>query len=105
MNALTGLLPSTSATLEPGDCELVNVPGQQRWHTHVCPTCHSSWHHIAPTPMTQAMNRHIHTCTKCGTVVYAFVADIEESPGVPPALYFAGGLLGALLVGRFLDRR
>ena len=35
-------------------CRVVNVPGQKFWHTHVCPCCRSSWHHIAPTPMTQA---------------------------------------------------
>jgi hypothetical protein len=80
----------------PTCCQLVCVPGQKRWHTHVCPNCESSWTHIAPTPMTQRKNREIHTCTKCGTEVYAFVA-IEQQP-TDPFLWAAVGAFAGLLI-------
>jgi hypothetical protein len=100
MNTLTGLLPSSSV---PG-CQIVNVPGQKFWHTHICPSCGSSWYHIAPTPMTQAVNEKIHTCTKCGTLVYAFV-DVQAGPALHPGLVFAGGMLAAAVIGALVDRR
>jgi hypothetical protein len=82
-------------------CQLVCVPGQKRWHTHVCPNCNSSWTHIAPIPMTQRKNREIHTCTKCGTEVYAFVA-IEEP--ADPIVWAVGGAFAALLMTTLLRR-
>lgn len=83
------------------DCQLVCVPGQKFWHTHVCPTCESCWTHIAPTPMTQRKNREIHTCTKCGTEVYEFV-KVEESTSGSALPWIAAGLLAGLLM---IDRR
>jgi hypothetical protein len=89
----------------PGDCRLVDVPGQKAWHTHVCPKCASSWTHIAPTPMTQGMNRHIHTCTKCGTLVYEFVRLDEQlscacGSQIPWWGWVAGGALAAAILLR-----
>lgn len=102
MNTLTGLLPSSSV---PG-CQIVNVPGQKFWHTHVCPRCQSSWTHIAPTPMTQAVNRKIHTCTKCGTFVYTFqrLEEVSVIDEIPPIAWVAGGVLLAGLVTVVFDR-
>jgi hypothetical protein len=86
------------------DCQLVCVPGQKFWHTHVCPTCESFWTHIAPTPMTQAKNREIHTCTKCGTEVYEFV-KIEETTSSGVLHWVGAGLLLGLLGAAVIDRR
>jgi hypothetical protein len=88
------------------DCQLVCVPGQKFWHTHVCPTCESFWTHIAPTPMTQGKNREIHTCTKCGTEVYEFVKIQEESGQIAMGLpWVAAGVLVGLLGAALIDRR
>ena len=106
MGTVSCLFPGTTApavTLEPSDCTLVNVPGQQFWHTHVCEVCGSSWTHIAPTPMTQGVNRKIHTCTKCGTLSYKFIR-LEESPDIPLGWVAAGALAG-LVLASMLDRR
>jgi hypothetical protein len=92
-----------AATL-PAGCQWVCVPGQKFWHTHVCPVCDSSWTHIAPTPMTQATNEKIHTCTKCGTLVYAFV-KLEEQPAEVPVAWIAVAVVGGALLQRLLDRR
>src|SRR5271168_616742 len=75
-----GTVPPPASLLEPADCDLVTVPGQLLWHTHLCEVCGSSWTHIAPTPMTQATNRKIHTCTKCGTMSYKFI-PIDQKNG------------------------
>lgn len=86
-------------------CQFVSVPGQTFWHSHMCQNCGSSWTHIAPTPMTQAKNREIHTCTKCGTEVYAFV-KVEEvdrfRDGIP---WIAAGVLVGILGAALFDRR
>lgn len=90
----------------PGCNCLVQVPGQTFWHTHTCPNCSSSWTHIAPTPMTQGKNREIHTCTKCGTLVYEF-ERLEQSinpPEAPQVVWALGGLLLGLLVAHRIDR-
>ena len=86
----------------PSDCQEVHVPGQQFWHTHVCEVCGSSWTHIAPTPMTQGMNKKIHTCTKCGTFCWKFI-PVKRAPDVPLGWVAAGALAGVLLVN-LLDR-
>jgi hypothetical protein len=105
-----GTMPAAdppAGVLEPADCALVTVPGQKMWHTHICEVCGSSWTHIAPTPMTQGMNKKIHTCTKCGTFSWKFVA-IEE-PGLwqtpVPVLWVGVAMLGGALIQRLLDRR
>ena len=90
-------------------CSLVCVPGQKFWHTHRCPNCASFWTHIAPTPMTQAKNREIHTCTKCGTLVYTF-EQVEQGTGGlglngRMVAWAAGGLLLGLVVAAGIDRR
>jgi len=85
------------------DCRLVCVPGQRAWHTHLCPTCGSSWTHIAPTPMTQAKNKEIHTCTKCGTFVWTFV-PLEPADDIPSWLWGIGGLVVGVAVVTLLDR-
>lgn len=105
MGTVTEMFPGTvaPASLEPPDCAEVHVPGQQFWHTHVCEVCGSSWTHIAPTPMTQGMNRKIHTCTKCGTMCYRFIKLEENRPGVPLGWVAAGALAG-VLVASLLDR-
>jgi predicted RNA-binding Zn-ribbon protein involved in translation (DUF1610 family) len=84
-------------------CRFVCVPGQKAWHTHVCPNCGSSWTHIAPTPMTQRMNEKIHTCTKCGTLVWSFVRLEELKPEIPYG-WVVGGLLAGFAVATLLDR-
>jgi len=87
------------------DCQLVCVPGQKFWHTHVCPSCESFWTHIAPTPMTQAKNREIHTCTKCGTEVYEFVRiDDSSSAGFGNVALVAAGAFAGLVLAHFIDR-
>lgn len=83
-------------------CALVCVPGQKFWHTHTCPTCHSSWTHIAPTPMTAELNEKIHTCTKCGTRVWKFVKVTIGD--VVPYGWLAAGALAGLFVAALLDR-
>lgn len=82
-------------------CALVCVPGQKFWHTHTCPSCGSSWTHIAPTPMTVAVNEKIHTCTKCGTRVWTF-EKLEVTTGIPYG-WVVGGAIAGLLVAALLD--
>jgi len=53
--------------------------------------------------MTQAKNREIHTCTKCGTEVYEFT-QIEESTSVGGAPWLAAGILVGLLGAAIIDR-
>lgn len=80
------------------------VPGQRFWHTHQCPNCQSTWTHIAPTPMTQAKNREIHTCTKCGTEVYTFVG-IDEGPDLTGVAWLGAGLLLGLAGAALFNQR
>jgi hypothetical protein len=54
--------------------------------------------------MTQATNEKIHTCTKCGTLVYAFV-KLEEQPAEVPVAWIAVAVVGGALLQRLLDRR
>jgi hypothetical protein len=93
--------PGTPAV--PSGDQLVCVPGQRFWHTHTCRKCGSSWTHIAPRPMTQAMNEQIHTCTKCGELVYAFV-KVGPADSIPWAGWLAGGVVLGLLGAALLDR-
>lgn len=92
----------------PAPCALVCVPGQKFWHTHLCPACGSSWTHIAPTPMTQSLNEKIHTCTKCGTLVYAFVPlEPVQNGGIElpvPALWLGVAVLAGAALQGLLDR-
>jgi hypothetical protein len=54
--------------------------------------------------MTQAKNREIHTCTKCGTLVYEF--EPADQGGNAGQLWWAvGGALLGLLVAATIDRR
>jgi hypothetical protein len=94
-------MPGSAVT----DCQLVCVPGQRFWHTHCCASCGSSWTHIAPTPMTQAKNREIHTCTKCGTEVYEFVREDEGSSSGSRWEWLAIGLAAGLAGAWLIDRR
>jgi hypothetical protein len=89
------------AELSP--CTLVCVPGQKMWHTHTCPSCGSSWTHIAPTPMTVEINERIHTCTKCGTRVWTF-EKLQIGAGNPYGWIAGGALAGLLLAAALLDR-
>jgi hypothetical protein len=104
----SGSASGTAAPQVPGPCCVVNVPGQRFWHTHTCPVCASSWTHIAPTPMTQAVNEKIHTCTKCGTLVYAFV-PVDPAGGIleteVPVLWVGMALLAGAALQALLDRR
>jgi hypothetical protein len=52
--------------------------------------------------MTQRVNEKIHTCTKCGTLVYAFV---EIEPPQNAMLWLAGGLLLGVVGAALFDRR
>lgn len=88
----------------PGPDCLVSVPGQTFWHTHTCRKCHSSWTHIAPTPMTQAKNQEIHTCTKCGELVYEFVRLDAADPVADGLPWLAGGILAGVALAVLLDR-
>jgi hypothetical protein len=98
-----GVVP-VNPTPEPSDCQLVTVPGQKLWHTHICEVCGSSWTHIAPTPMTQGMNKKIHTCTKCGTFSWKFI-PLEDPPlQIPPLGWLVVGTLGGIVLTRLLDR-
>jgi predicted RNA-binding Zn-ribbon protein involved in translation (DUF1610 family) len=74
----------------------VNVPGQKRWHTHRCPNCGTSWTHIAPTPMTQRKNIEIHTCHKCGMMVWGFEPVLPFSP-------LLAGIVAGLALAVLLD--
>jgi predicted RNA-binding Zn-ribbon protein involved in translation (DUF1610 family) len=80
----------------------VSVPGQLRWHSHTCPVCGSSWTHIAPTPMTARKNIEIHTCTKCGELVWRF----EPLPSCSPFLLGLVAGLGAAAIYQLIrDKR
>jgi hypothetical protein len=74
------------------------------WHTHTCPVCGSWWTHIAPTPMTQKKNREIHTCTKCGTEVYAYVKLEEPGLGLGGVALIAAGAFAGLVLAHLIDR-
>jgi hypothetical protein len=52
--------------------------------------------------MTQAVNEKIHTCTKCGTLVWAFV-DVQEGPVISSGWAFAGGALLAAILASLVD--
>lgn len=88
----------------PDPSALVCVPGQRFWHTHTCPVCHSSWTHIAPRPMSVALNEKIHTCTKCGTRVWTFV-KLEDSALSVPVWWIGAAVIGGALLQRLLDGR
>jgi predicted RNA-binding Zn-ribbon protein involved in translation (DUF1610 family) len=79
----------------------VSVPGQYRWHTHTCPQCGTSWTHIAPIPMTARKNIEIHTCHKCGLLVWGFEPVVSAIP--PMLLGLVAGLAIAALIGELLQ--
>jgi hypothetical protein len=108
----TAGLPCAGLPVADPGCQWVSVPGQYAWHTHTCPNCHTSWTHIAPIPMTARMNEFIHTCHKCGRLVYEFTwrEGCGPMPGagmldaIPPPLLLAAGALAGLVLTAAFDR-
>jgi hypothetical protein len=54
--------------------------------------------------MTQAKNREIHTCTKCGTEVYTFVG-VDEGPDLTGVAWLGAGLLLGLAGAALFNQR